>query len=79
MVPVNEEEIVFKGKLGPGDIIGVNLKEGKLYEIDPGSEQAAVHDGDPVQLDMQHRDRDIADHELVTIGPKMVVFPSAIA
>ena len=32
MVPVNEEEIVFKGKLGPGDIIGVNLKEGKLYE-----------------------------------------------
>jgi glutamate synthase (NADPH/NADH) large chain len=32
MVPVNEEEIVFKGKLGPGDIIGVNLREGKLYE-----------------------------------------------
>jgi glutamate synthase (NADPH/NADH) large chain len=32
MVPVNEEEVVFKGSLGPGDIIGVNLKEGKLYE-----------------------------------------------
>ena len=32
MVPVNEEEIIFKGKLGPGDIIGVNLQEGKLYE-----------------------------------------------
>ena len=32
MVPASEEEIIFKGKLGPGDIIGVNLKEGKLYE-----------------------------------------------
>ena len=32
MVPVNEEEIIYKGRLGPGDIIGVNLKEGKLYE-----------------------------------------------
>ncbi len=32
MVPVDEDEVVFKGSLGPGDIIGVNLKEGKLYE-----------------------------------------------
>ena len=32
MVPASEEEIIYKGRLGPGDIIGVNLKEGKLYE-----------------------------------------------
>ena len=32
MVPVDEEEIIFKGRLGPGDLLGVNLKEGKLYE-----------------------------------------------
>ena len=32
MVPVDEKEILYKGRLGPGDIIGVNLKEGKLYE-----------------------------------------------
>ena len=32
MVPVDEEEIIYKGRLGPGDLLGVNLKEGKLYE-----------------------------------------------
>ncbi len=31
MVPVKELEIVEKGRLGPGQIIGVDLKDGKLY------------------------------------------------
>ena len=32
MVHVDELTIIEKGRLGPGDIIGVNLKEGKLYK-----------------------------------------------
>ena len=31
MVRVDESKIVEKGRLGPGDIIGINLKEGKIY------------------------------------------------
>ena len=31
MVPVNDANVLAKGRLGPGDIIGVNLDEGKLY------------------------------------------------
>mgnify|MGYP006078260227 CR=1 FL=1 len=31
MVPVDEAKAIEKGRLGPGDIIGVNLAEGKLY------------------------------------------------
>ena len=31
MVHVDELTIDEKGRLGPGDIIGVNLKEGRLY------------------------------------------------
>ena len=31
MVPTDESSVVEKGRLGPGDIIGVNLFEGKLY------------------------------------------------
>ncbi len=32
MVPVNETNIAEKGRLGPGDILGINLEEGKLYK-----------------------------------------------
>ena len=31
MVRVDESKIIEKGRLGPGDIIGVNLKDGKIY------------------------------------------------
>ena len=31
MVPVNDAKVIKKGRLGPGDIIGVNLEEGVIY------------------------------------------------
>jgi len=31
MVPVEEADIVARGRLGPGDMVGVHLGEGKLY------------------------------------------------
>ena len=31
MVTVDESKIIEKGKLGPGEIIGINLKEGKIF------------------------------------------------
>ncbi len=31
MVPVDDAKVLKKGRLGPGDIIGVNLEEGALY------------------------------------------------
>jgi len=31
MVPMNDAAVLKKGRLGPGDIIGVHLDEGKLY------------------------------------------------
>ena len=31
MVTGDESKIIEKGKLGPGEIIGINLKEGKIY------------------------------------------------
>tara|TARA_B110000438_G_scaffold22267_2_gene20147 strand:- start:3509 stop:8011 length:4503 start_codon:yes stop_codon:yes gene_type:complete len=31
MVPIEEDQIISKGRLGPGDIIGVNLDKGKIY------------------------------------------------
>lgn len=32
MVPVNEANVIEKGRLGPGDILGINLREGKFYK-----------------------------------------------
>ncbi len=32
MVPVNESNITAKGRIGPGGMIGVDLKEGKFYD-----------------------------------------------
>ncbi|MBV8938453.1 MAG: glutamate synthase large subunit, partial [Alphaproteobacteria bacterium] len=32
MVPLDDDEVVERGRLGPGDIIGVNLAEGRLYK-----------------------------------------------
>ena len=32
MIPIREEKIIFKGRLGPGEIIGVNLDKGKVYD-----------------------------------------------
>jgi glutamate synthase (NADPH/NADH) large chain len=31
MVPMNDAKVLKKGRLGPGDVIGVNLEEGRLY------------------------------------------------
>ena len=31
MVPVEEADIAARGRLGPGDMVGVNLRQGKLY------------------------------------------------
>jgi glutamate synthase (NADPH/NADH) large chain len=32
MVPMNDSKVLKKGRLGPGEIIGVHLAEGKLYD-----------------------------------------------
>ena len=31
MIPIKEDKIISKGRLGPGEIIGVNLDKGKIY------------------------------------------------
>ena len=31
MIPLEEDRIIFKGRLGPGKIIGVHLDKGKIY------------------------------------------------
>ena len=31
MVPMDDAKVLKKGRLGPGDVIGINLDEGKLY------------------------------------------------
>jgi glutamate synthase (NADPH) large chain len=31
MVPVHDADVAERGRLGPGDVLGLNLKEGKLY------------------------------------------------
>ncbi len=31
MVPMDDARVLHKGRLGPGDVLAVNLKEGKLY------------------------------------------------
>ena len=32
MIPLEEDRIIFKGRLGPGKIIGVHLDKGKIYD-----------------------------------------------
>ena len=32
MIPLDENKIIFKGRLGPGEIIGVNLDKGKVFD-----------------------------------------------
>ncbi len=32
MVPISNDKIIYKGRLGPGEIIGVKLDTGKVYE-----------------------------------------------
>jgi len=32
MIPMDEDKILYKGRLGAGEIIGIKLKNGKLYE-----------------------------------------------
>ena len=32
MIKIPEEKIISKGKLGPGQIIAIDLKEGKLFQ-----------------------------------------------
>lgn len=32
MVPIDEEQVLEKGRLGPGEMIAINLVEGKLYK-----------------------------------------------
>ena len=31
MVPVSDNKVIKKGRLGPGEIVGINLEEGKFY------------------------------------------------
>ena len=32
MIPLDEKRIIFKGRLGPGKIIGVHLDKGKVFD-----------------------------------------------
>ena len=32
MVQIPNEKIIFKGRLGPGQVIGVDLEKGKVYD-----------------------------------------------
>ena len=32
MIPIANEKIIFKGRLGPGQIIGVDLDDGRIYD-----------------------------------------------
>ena len=32
MIPISDEKIIFKGRLGPGQAIAVNLEKGKVFD-----------------------------------------------
>jgi len=42
MVPVDESNVVRKGRVGPGEMIGVDLKKGKLYFSDELKDKMAA-------------------------------------
>ena len=33
MIELNEKKILSKGRLGPGEIIGVRIEKGKIFQI----------------------------------------------